>query len=172
MAVHARAVVAEQRLRHERRGLAVLPGDVLDHVLVGHDLVGHARQRPEAHVDLALAAGRDLVVVELARDPEPLEREHHLGAHVVERVARAGREVALLRPHGVAEAGRARVPVALRRVDLVVRAVDGHVVRDGVEDEELALGPEVRRVRDARSSAGSPRPRARAGAGPSGTARA
>ena len=61
--------------------VAVLPcraGDVLDDVLVGHDLVGHPRQRLEAQVDLALAAGGDLVVVELARDAEPLERQHHL----------------------------------------------------------------------------------------------
>ena len=64
--------------------------DVLDDVLVGHDLVGHARQRLVAEVDLALAAGRDLVVVELARDPEPLECQHHLRAQVVSVSCGAG----------------------------------------------------------------------------------
>ena len=52
----------------------------------------------EAQVDLALAARGDLVVVELARDAEPLEREHHRAAQVVQRVVRRGREVALLGP--------------------------------------------------------------------------
>src|SRR5207244_4424229 len=66
VAMHARPVVAEDRLRHERRRLAVPACDVLDHVLVGHHLVGHPGQRLEAQVDLALTAGRDLVVVELA----------------------------------------------------------------------------------------------------------
>ena len=42
-AVHARAVVPEDRLRHERDRLAVLPRDVLDDVLVEHELVGHRR---------------------------------------------------------------------------------------------------------------------------------
>ena len=37
--VHARAVVAEDRLRHERHRLAGRMRDVLDHVLVGHDLI-------------------------------------------------------------------------------------------------------------------------------------
>src|SRR5207248_1563273 len=48
VAVHAGAVVAEDRLRHEGDGLAGGARDVLDHVLVGHDLIGHARQGLEA----------------------------------------------------------------------------------------------------------------------------
>ena len=149
MRVHARAVVAEDRLRHERHGLARRARDVLDDVLVDHHLVRHARQRLVAQVDLALAAGGDLVVVELARDAEPLERQHHLRAQVAQRVVRRGREVALLLAHRVAEPGLAGVPVALGRVDEVVRPVRPELVRDLVEDEELALGAEVRRVGDA-----------------------
>ena len=148
MAVHPGAVVAEERLRHERRGLPRRVGDVLDHVLVGHDLIGHAQQRLEAEVDLALAARGDLVVVELARDAELLERQHHAGAEVVERVVRRRREVPLLLAHGVAEPGLARVPVALRRVDRVVRLVVCDLVADRVEHEELALGADVARVGD------------------------
>ena len=48
--------------------VAVLPcalGDVLDHVLVLDQAVGHRDQRVELHVDLALAGGRHLVVVAL-----------------------------------------------------------------------------------------------------------
>ena len=40
VAVHARTVVAEEWLGHERRGATVLPRDVLDDVLEEHDLVG------------------------------------------------------------------------------------------------------------------------------------
>ena len=128
--------------------LAGRAGDVLDHVLVGHDLIGHAGQRLVAEVDLALAAGRDLVVVELARDAEPLERQHHRRAQVVQRVVRRRREVALLLADRVPEARLARVPVALGGVERVVRVVRAEVVGDLVEDEELALGPEVGRVGD------------------------
>jgi hypothetical protein len=83
MRVHAGAVVSEERLRHERHAQAVCTRDVLDHVLVGHDLIRHPRERLEAQVDLALASRRDLVVVELTRDADPLQREHHLGSQIV-----------------------------------------------------------------------------------------
>ena len=73
MGVHPRAVVHEQRLRHERDGLAGLVGRVLDDVLVLHDVVGGREQRVVAHVDLGLARGADLVVVHLDRDAHLLE---------------------------------------------------------------------------------------------------
>ena len=69
--VHARAVVLEDRLGHERDRLAVLPGHVLDDVLVQHELVGHREQRVEAHVDLGLAGGAHLVVLHLDLDAQP-----------------------------------------------------------------------------------------------------
>ncbi len=84
VAVHPRAVVAEDRLRHERRRLAGALRGVADDVLVHHQLVGHPRQGREAHVDLALAGGGDLVMVVLAHDAELLEDQHHLGAELVE----------------------------------------------------------------------------------------
>ena len=70
--VHPRAVVLEDRLGHERRRQPVLPGDVLDDVLVEHQLVGHRQQRVEPHVDLGLAGGAHLVVLHLDLDPEAL----------------------------------------------------------------------------------------------------
>ncbi len=96
VAVHARAVVLEDRLRHERGRLAVGAGHVLHDVLVEHQLVGHAQQRVEAHVDLGLARGADLVVLDLDLDAQPLEHEDHLRAQVLEVVHRRDREVALL----------------------------------------------------------------------------
>lgn len=56
VAVHARAVVTEDRLRHERDGLALGARDVLDDVLVEQQVVGRLQQRVEAEVDLGLAA--------------------------------------------------------------------------------------------------------------------
>src|SRR6266536_4061230 len=64
--MHSRAIVSEQRLRHERSRHAALTRDVLDHVLVDHHVVGHASKRGKAHVDLALAAGRDFMVASTA----------------------------------------------------------------------------------------------------------
>ena len=74
MAVHTGAVVVEQRLRHERGGLAVRPGDVLDDVLEEHDVVGRVQQRIELVVDLALAGGADLVVRALDLQPHLQQR--------------------------------------------------------------------------------------------------
>ena len=68
----------------------------------------------------------------------------------MQRVVRRGREVALLLAHGVAEPGLAGVPVTFSRIDRVVGAVRAELVRDLVEDEELALGAHECRVRDAR----------------------
>ena len=155
--VHARAVVLEQRLRHERDGLARGARDVLHHVLVEHQLVGHRRQRVEAHVDLGLARGADLVVLHLDRDADLLERQQHLRAEVLVLVhrRRPGSTppcTADLVPEvrGAVElAVAAGVPRALDRVEEVVARVLVLVEARGVEDVELGLGPEVRGVGDA-----------------------
>jgi hypothetical protein len=143
----------------------VRAGHVTDDVLVGQDLVGHAREGLVAQIDLALAAGGDLVVMELARDSELLEREHHRRPQVGQGVVRSGWEVPLLLADGVAEPRLARVPVTLGRVDGVVRGVDPRIERDLVEDEELALGAEIGRVGDPGAEEmllGAPRDTARA----------
>src|SRR5438445_402742 len=103
MGVHPGAVVLEEGLGHERRGLAPLPRGVLRAVLVPEDLVGHLGQRVEAHVDLGLAAGRHLVVVHLDADADRLERQHHVRPDILELVHRRHREVALLVAWLVAE---------------------------------------------------------------------
>ena len=130
--MHAGAVLFEDRLGQESGALACGAGDVLDDVLVRHQRVGHAQERLEAQVDLALAGAADLVVVELARHAEGLERHHHQGAQVAERVQRRRREVTLLRAGMMADVGvggvahaeaGAAVPVRLGRVDLVEGAV-------------------------------------------------
>ena len=61
---------------------------------------------------------------------------------------RRRREVPLLLAHRVAEPRLARVPVPLSGVDEIPGRVRPQLIRDLVEDEELALGPHVRRVGD------------------------
>ena len=140
-----------KRLRHERGRVAGVAGDVLHHVLVEHELVGHAQQRVEAHVDLGLAPGGDLVVLHLDLDPEPLHHEDHLRAQVLEVVHRRDGEVTLLVAGLEAEVRllvAARVPDALDRVDLVEGGALVLGETDVVEDEELRLRPEVDGVGD------------------------
>ena len=93
--VHAGAVLAEQRLRHEGRVPAVLHGVLLDRDAVGHAVVGHLQRVRVAHVDLVLR-GPDLVVGVLHVDAELLEREHGLAADVGAGVERRQVEVAAL----------------------------------------------------------------------------
>ena len=150
--VHARAVVLEQRLRHERRRLARGVGDVLDHVLVEHELVGHAQQRVEAHVDLGLAGGAHLVVLHLDAHARLDELEHDFRAKVLQLVGRRHWEVALFVPGPEGEIGLgvlARVPDALLGVDEVVAAVRVLVETERVEDVELSLGAPIAHVGDA-----------------------
>ena len=158
MDVHPGAVLLEDRLGQERRGLARLLGGVLHDVLVQLQGVGHLQQREEAQVDLALARAPDLVVVALGLDAERLEDDHHARAQVAEGVVRRRGEVALLRAVRVAQGGEPLAaaleplpggPVALLGVDLVERRVRLLVEGDVVEDVELRLGAEVRQVRDA-----------------------
>ena len=105
--VHAGAVVAEERLGHERGGVAVLVGDVLDDVLVHHQPVGHLGQGVEPHVDLGLAGGAHLVVVDLDVDAGLDQRQHDLRAEVLQLVGRRHGEVAFLVARPVAEVGLA-----------------------------------------------------------------
>ena len=69
--VHPGAVVAEDRLRHERHDLAGVGRGLADDVLVLQDLVGRLDERPVADVDLGLAGPADLVVVDLDVDARP-----------------------------------------------------------------------------------------------------
>ena len=95
MRVHARAVLAEERLRHERRVVPVPGGDLLDDDAVRHRLVGHRERVVVAHVDLVLRRG-DLVVVVLDLDPDRLERRDRVVAHLGRRILHGHREVAAL----------------------------------------------------------------------------
>jgi hypothetical protein len=105
--VHARAVVAEQWLRHEGCRLAVLPGGVLDDVLEQLQIVRRAEQRVELVVDLLLTAGADLVVCTLELEACVLQVGRDLVAQVDVVVVRRDGEVAALEANLVAEVGAA-----------------------------------------------------------------
>ena len=156
VAVHARAVVLEDRLRHERHRLARRPRHVLDDVLVEHELVGHRQQRVEAHVDLGLAGGADLVVLHLDLDADALERQDHLGAEVLVAGPSAGRGssppcTAACSRGSATRRARSRGPSSTRprpsRRSSSPSTGSGRSAR--VEDVELGLGPEVGGVGDA-----------------------
>ena len=122
--VHARAVLAEERLRHEGGVVARLLRDLLHDQPVGDRVVGHVERRGVAHVDLVLRRG-DLVVVVLDRDPHRLERLDRVVAELGRRVHRRHREVAAL-------VERDRALVVLEEEVLELRADV-----EGVEAERL-----------------------------------
>jgi hypothetical protein len=151
--VHAAAVVADERLRHEGERLAVAVRDVPERVLEDLDLVALLRQRVRADVDLALAAGADLMVMHFDFQAEFFAGLAHRGAQVLEAVHRRYREIAALHAgtmaHVAAVVARAGVPRALHRVDDVAAAVQVVGPARAVEDEEFILGAEEARIRDA-----------------------
>src|SRR5690349_6218290 len=75
MAVHTRSVIAVQRLRHERRRLAVLRRGVLYDVLENLQTVGRAQHVRKTKIDFALTGGRNFVVVTFDGDSAIGERK-------------------------------------------------------------------------------------------------
>ena len=152
--MHARAVVADDRLRHEGRRLAVGMRDVLDHVLLDLQPVGALNQRAELRAQFHLACRADFVVMHFDRNAERLEDQAHLGAHVLERIGRRHREVATLDAGTVARVAvlvlLARAPRCFFGVDLRERARHVDVPAHAVEDGELGFRAEEGRVADAR----------------------
>ena len=98
MGVHPRAVLAEQRLRHEGRMPPVLHGVLLDRDAVRHAVVRHLEGVGVAHVDLVLRRAH-LVVRVLDVNAQLLQRQHRLAAHVGARVERREVEVPALVQH-------------------------------------------------------------------------
>ncbi len=152
VAVHARTVVAEDRLRHEARGLAVGGSHLMDHVLVDLHVVGERDHRPELDAEFMLRGG-DLVMVLLDDDAHLRHDREHLGADVLAAVDRRYREVAALGARTVAEVAHLVLGAGVRRqfraVELEARVVGIRVEAHVVEDEELGFGAEHHAVADA-----------------------
>ena len=112
-----RAVLAGERLRHERRVDAVRQRDFLHDEAVRHGVVGHRQRVGVAQVDLVLAR-RDLVVAELDADAHLLERHDRLAAQVAGDVERRQVEVAALVEAAPAAVRRLEVEVLQLRADV------------------------------------------------------
>ena len=80
--VHARAVVAEDRLRHEGRRLAIGVGDLMHDIFVDLHLVGVAHQRVELDAEFVLGGGH-FVVMLFDDDAHFGQHRQHFRAHVL-----------------------------------------------------------------------------------------
>jgi len=151
--VHARTVVADDRLGHEGGRLAIAVRDVVDHVLHRLQPVGTLHQRRELRADFVLPGPRHLVVMHFHRNAHLLEDQAHLGAHVLERIDRRHREITALHWRAVREVAAldllARRPRGLFGVDLHEATRHVEVPGHRVEDEELGLRAEIGGVADA-----------------------
>ncbi len=156
VAVHAGAVVACDRLRHEGRGLAGEGSGLVDDVLVLHQVVACVLQGVEAVVDLLLAGACHLVVGTLEDQTDLLQVSDHVVTQVLVVVNRRNREVALLDAvlerdvRGAVVFGiHTGVPRSLDGVHLVEGAAHAVLETHLVEDEELGLRGEGGGVGDA-----------------------
>ncbi len=153
MHVHARAVVAVQRLGHEGRGTAIGVGDVVHAVLQGLDFVGLGHQGVELHADFVLTGGRHFVVVDFDHLAHLFQGVAHGGTDFVVMVDRRQGEVATLDAWAVALVaafdGLVGHPGTLLGVDLEHRAGNVGLELHFVEDEELRLGTDEHGVADA-----------------------
>jgi hypothetical protein len=145
--VHARAVVADQRLRHEGGGLAVACGDVVHGVLQDLHLVGLLDEAAGTDADFALAAGGDFVVVHLDDETELFAGAAHRVADVLIGIDRRHREVTALDAGTMTLVAfrilRVAVPGALHRVDFIRAAAQLVLPAHAVEDEEFVSGPNI-----------------------------
>src|SRR5215472_14136880 len=123
MAVHARAVIPEDRLGHEGSCFAMRLGNVADYILIVHNAVGHLGEGCVPHVDLALSSSAHLVMMDLGVNTYFLQLQDNFGANVLERVGRRNREISFLVPQLVPQIGAvltARIPDPLIGVNKVV----------------------------------------------------
>jgi hypothetical protein len=94
--VHARAVITEERLRHEGDGLVVPARYIANDVFVILHLVAHRLEGRETNINLCLTGGCDLVMLALNRDSGPLQFEAHFVADVLQGISRRDREITFL----------------------------------------------------------------------------
>ncbi len=94
MHVHAGTVVANDRLRHEGRGLAIGVRDIPDHVLQVLCPVSTLDQCRELGADFILAGAGNFMVMHFNRNAERFEDQAHFGTHVLETIDRRDREIA------------------------------------------------------------------------------
>ena len=93
MHMHAGTVVADDRLRHERRRFAVRVRGVVHAILEDLQPVRALHERSELGPDLVLASSRDFVMVHLHFDAHLFHGEAHRRADILQRVDRRNRKI-------------------------------------------------------------------------------
>src|SRR5678816_1624455 len=96
MHVHTGTVVADDRLRHERRRLAMLCSNVVDGILQAHDPVAALNEGRKLRADFILTRGCHFMVMDFNHDTHAFERLADFGADVLERIDRRNGEVTAL----------------------------------------------------------------------------
>ena len=141
--MHSRTIVAEHRLRHEGRRLAVALRHLVDAIFVDLKVIGHRRQRPVLQTELMLRRTH-LVVVLFHLGAHLRHGGEHFATHVLRRILRRHREIAALGAHPVTEiaslVGCVRIRRKFGRIDDKAGVIGIGTETDVVEDEELSLG--------------------------------
>ena len=147
--MHARTIIAVQRLGHERDALVVLVSDVLDDVLVHHQLVSHFDHLIKLEIDFALAGSRHFVMLAFDVQTAVDHRLHHFVADVHQLVGWRTGEVTLLVPNLVAEVGvlfATAIPFCLDAVEMKKPGVRVLIKADIIEDEKFSFRAKIDRV--------------------------
>ncbi len=141
---NTRAIVTEERLRHKRDRLVVLPRDVAHNVFVVLHVVAHRLERREANIDFGLSGTRHLVMLALARDAG-FSSSRHISLRMSCSVSAGATgnnppsPGSCNRDWGTLRAGCSNVPRCCR--PRVKRAVARETETNVVENEKLRFRP-------------------------------
>ena len=153
MHVHARAVVADNGLRHEGRGLAVGMGNVVHGVLEDLVPVSAFHQAGEHGADFALPRRCHFMMMHFNRHALLFESQAHRRTDILQRIHRRNGEVAALDRRTMAHVAAIHVitggPRRFRSLHAGRRA--GHVDVPGhrIKNEKLGFRTEIGGVADA-----------------------
>ncbi|EDM30433.1 hypothetical protein RTM1035_10510 [Roseovarius sp. TM1035] len=149
--MHARPVVAIDRLGHEGGGFAIGMRHVVNDVFVFLNLVGLLGQRAENQTQFVLAAC-DFMVVFIHLHADPLHGREHFGAQVLGVVDRVYREIPALEARTMAGVAHlvfgVTVPRRVNSVYLIRDFVDGVREAHVVKDEEFSFGAKIGHIAD------------------------
>ena len=99
--VHARTVIAINRLRHEGRAFAIGMGDIMHDIFIELQIVGNICQRVEFQTQFVLGSGH-FVVVLFNIEAHFFHHGEHFATQVLAAIDRIDREIAALGARAVA----------------------------------------------------------------------
>ena len=147
--MHPAAIITINRLGHEGYALAILIGDILDHIFIEHHVVSRTHQRIEFQINFGLSASGYLVMVALHLQAAVLHGHDHLAAQILIVVRWRHREIAFFvaRPISLVVFDSPRIPTSFFSVDEVKPMLFTLIKTHVIEDKELRLGSEISRIR-------------------------